>query len=263
MLKGVSQVAFEYGCRVEAVPVSPTNNDHDINWNTLDFVNADSRLVVNGYWYRDLFPMLSKRGCRVAFVENQAPDFNIYKDFIKEWFVLSMDRLNAMETAVKFLTERGCRRIALAHNYIAEKDHPVLDGYKSGLAKCGLRYAAWLDTLAANDKTIGGIIAGFYKKNKFDALLLDPDLIFMMRMRHSVNHCLGLPENVKIMATREVSSNQMLFPSLSSMDFPYEEIGRIAAQHLLEDKFRPEQQIFSSRVIERESTMLAAEQLSL
>ena len=263
MLKGVSQVAFEYDCRVETVPVSPTNNAHEIDWRKLDFVNTDSRLVVNGYWYRDLFPLLMERGCKVTFIEDQAPELNDYKKYVKEWFLLSMDRLSTMESAVKFLAECGCRRIALAHNYIAEKDHPVLHGYKSGLAKYGLRYISWQDTFMARDETVREIIGNFYKKNNFDGLLLDPMLIFRMQPRHSVNQYFGLPANVKIIATREIIYNQMVFPSLTSMDFQYEEIGKVAAQHLLENKFTTGQQLFSAKVIKRESTMRESEQLSL
>jgi DNA-binding LacI/PurR family transcriptional regulator len=263
MLKGVSQVAFEYDCRVETVPVSPTNNAHEIDWRKLNFVNADSRLVVNGYWYRDLFPLLMERGCKMAFIEDQAPELNDYKNYVKEWFLLSMDRLSTMESAVKFLAECGCRRIALAHNYIAEKDHPVLHGYKSGLAKYGLRYIAWHDTLMAKDDSVREIIGNFYKKNNFDGLLLDPMLIFRIQPRHSVHQYLGLPANVKIITTREISYNQMVFPSLTSMDFQYEEIGMVAAQHLLEEKFIAGQQLFSAKVIKRESTMLESDQLSL
>ena len=263
ILKGVSQIAFDHNYRLETVAVSPTNNAHEIDWRKLDFVNADSMLVVIGYWYRDLFPLLSKSGCRVSFIENQAYDFNVYADYLKKWYVLTIDRISTTESAVKLLAERGCRRIALTYDDITEKNHPVLHGYESGLAKCGLSYAAWLDTFTANNETIAGIIAGFYEKNKFDALLLDPHLVFRLRTRYSLNSCLGLPENVKIMATDEISFNQQAFPSLSSTEFPYEEIGRVAAQRLLEDNFRGGQQIFSARIIERESTMHENERLSL
>lgn len=263
ILNGVSRVAFEYDCRVEIVPVSPTNNERDINWGALDCINADSRLVINGLWYRQLFPLLSERGCKVALLEEQASEINDYKDYVKEWFLLSLDRLTTLESAVKVLVECGCRRIALAHNYISEKDHPVLYGYKSGMAKYGLRYIAWEDTLMANDETVSEIIGNFYKKNNFDGLLLDPMLIHRMRARHPVHQCLGLPAKVKIITTREIGYNQMAFPSLTSMDFPYEKIGMVAAQHLLKEKFTAERQLFSANVIKRESTMHESDKLSL
>lgn len=264
ILSGVSQIAFEYNCRVETVPVSPTNNRHEINWSKLDFVNSESRLVISGgYWYCDLFPLFKERGCKVAFIENQTYEFKLYADYIKEWYVLSMDRVTALESAVKFLAERGCRRIALVHCGISEKDHPVLHGYKSGLAKCGLRFTAWLDALNSNDDNIGNMIAGFYKKNNFDALLLDPYLVFRMRTRHSLHYCLGLPAGVKFLTTEEISYNHLALPSLSSVEFSYEEMGRIAAKGLLENQFRPGQQFFNAGIVERESTMHEVEQLVL
>ncbi len=263
ILKGVSQVAFEYNCRLETVPVSPTNNAHDIDWRRLDFINSESRILAFGYWYCDLFPLFKKLGCRVAFIENQTWHFKFYADFLKDWAVFTIDRFNAMKAAVKFMADRDCRRIALVRCDIDKKDHPSLLGYKAGLAECGLSYAAWLNTLTTDDENITGIIADFYKKNKFDALLLDPYLICKLRTRQSLNYYLGLPESVKIMADAESIYNQREFSSLSSTDFPYEEIGRVAAQRLLEDKFRNEQQIFNARIIERESTMYEAERFNL
>ena len=263
MLKGVSQVAFEHKRRVQTVSVSPTNNKHDIDWKQLEFVDRNSMVIMSNYWYCDLFPLFKERGCRTVFVEHQTYHSKIYADYLKDWFVLSMDRIHAMEDAVKFLAHRGCQRIALVKNDLDEKDHPALQGYKSGLAKCGLRYAAWLNTSNISHETITGAIADFYKQKNFDALLLDPYLVFRLRTQHSLNRCLGLPENVKIMADDEISYNRRAFPSLSSTEFPYEETGRIAAQCLLNDEFKPGRQFFNARIIERESTMHETEQLAL
>ena len=259
MLKGVSQIAFDHNCRVQTVTVSPTNYRHDIDWKQLDFINSDSRVLVDDYWYCDLFPLFKERGCKVAFIEHQTYHFKQYADYLANWFVLSTDRISAMESAVKLLADRGCRRIALAQSNIEEKDHPVLHGYKSGMAQCGLQYAAWMDTLSSSNKPIGEVIADFYKKSHFDGLLLDPLLVYRLRTQRSLSYCLGLPENVKIMASDEINYNQQAFPSLSALDLPYDEIGRAAARRLLEDEFRPGQQMFKARIIERESTMYETE----
>lgn len=263
LLQGVSHVAFEHNCRVQTVPVSPTNYKHDIDWNQLEFVDSNSLIVMSTFWYCDLFPLFNERGCRVALIENQTYHSSVYADYLKDWCVLTMDRIHAMEEAVKILSARGCRRIALAKNDLNEKDHPSLHGYKSGLAKCRLPYSAWTDTSSTTGEAISGFIADFYKQNNFDALLLDPYLVAGMRTRNSLNHCLSLPAEVKLMADDEITFNRRSFPSLSSIEFPYEEIGRIAAQRLLEDEFKPGRQFFNARIIERESTMHETEQLAL
>jgi DNA-binding LacI/PurR family transcriptional regulator len=201
----------------------------------------------------------------VVLIEHQTYDFVLQSDYIKEWFLLTLDRIGASEAAIKLLAKKGFRRIALVHKDIAEKDHPVLRGYKSGLIRAGLGYSAWLDfdTLNTSDEMLSATIADFYKKNNFDALLLEPRVAFrVMQRKHSLNRCFNLPANVKIMTVDSISCNQTTLQPVSSMEFPYEEIGRFAAMRLLEDDFCRGQQIFSSHTVERESAVHETEQLA-
>ncbi|MFA7231455.1 MAG: GntR family transcriptional regulator [Victivallaceae bacterium] len=263
ILQGVSQVAFEHNCRVQTVPVSSTNDQHNIDWGQLDFIDSTSKVIVTTHWYCNLLPLLKVRGCKVVHIENQTYHTKLYANYLKNWRVLTIDRISAMERAVKFLADRGCERIALVRFGLSEKDHPVLSGYKSGLKKCGLQYCAWLDVENYPNKAITRLTADFYQKNNFDALILDPYQVCMLRTQKSLNHCLALPDNVKIMADDEIGYNQRTFPSLSSLDYQYEEIGRAAAQYLLKEDFRPGNEIFPAKIIERESTICETEQLTL
>jgi DNA-binding LacI/PurR family transcriptional regulator len=145
----------------------------------------------------------------------------------------------------------------LVHKDITEKNHSVMQGYKDGMAKCGLQYDARLefDTQNTSAAIIAATIAGFYKKNNFDALLLDPILTFRMRRMHLFNNSIGLPEKIKIVTVGSVSYIQTASQSISSMEFPYEEIGRTAAMRLIDDDFRSGQQTFTAKIFKHESTM--------
>ena len=256
MLTGVSQIAFEYDYRVETVPVSPTNHAHEIDWRKLDFVNANSLLVVNGYWYRDLFPLLLARGCRVVFVNRQDACLKQHEDFVNNSFLVNINCFGATEAAVEYLFKQGCRRIALFHHYISESEHPIMGGYLSGLRKCGLTFAAWHE-LPEGRITLEDVktqLKDFRKKSGgFDGILMDSVTAYALRL-HNIYHELGLPENIKIITSEDSGNNQWMMPQLTSMAFPYEDIGRIATRHLLSPDFLPGEQMVSGRLIEREST---------
>lgn len=257
ILNGVSQVAFEHDYRVEVVPVSPTNYAHDINWGKLDSVNADSLLVVLGDWYRDLFPLLLERGCRVAFVFSHLSHRKEDEDFINRSFRIIINSFGVAETAVESLFRHGCRRIALFHRYILEPEHPTLSGYISGLSKCGLKFSAWheLPEEKMTLKKVKNQLRDFYKKSGgFDSLIITPELTSELCLRNLYQE-LELDENIKIIVSSDSNNNQLVTPSLTSMAFQYEEVGRIAAEILIAKDFVPVEKIINGRLIERESTL--------
>jgi DNA-binding LacI/PurR family transcriptional regulator len=261
LLKGVSQIAFEYNHRVETVPVSPTNNQHDIDWRKLDFVNSDSMLVVDGDWYRDLFPLLLERNCRVAFVGSHFSHRQEDEKFINNCFLLTINSFGAAETAVEHLFRQGCRRIALFHHYISEPEHPTMGGYLSGLRKCGLDFASW-HQLPEERLKLQGVkrqLKEFYKNSGgFDGLLIDPDTILDLHL-HNLYQELGLDENIKIIVSCDVGNHQ----GVTGMAFPYEAIGQIAARHLLSPQFSPEKQLINGKLIERKSTSASSQKEKL
>lgn len=257
LLKGVSQAAFEYECRVETVPVSPTNNEHDIDWRKLDFVNEDSLLIVVGYWYRGLFPLLQERGCRVAFINSPIFLSRQYHEFLTSCFCLTSNVTGAIAAAVEHLVMQGCCRIALLHHYIFQQDHPVLAGYLAGLKKCNLAFSLW-DELQKEHLTLEIVrnqIIDLYKRSGgFDGIIIDSGTIYELHL-HDIYQELGLPENVKIMTSDDSENNKRVNPPLTSMAFPYEEMGRIAAQHLISKEFTPGDQLINARLFERKSTV--------
>lgn len=255
ILKGFSQVAFEYDYRVESVPVSPTNNTHDIDWRKLDFVNADSRVVVIGEWYRDLFPLLLERGCRVAFVDTHITPRKEYEDFVNSSFHIIINAWEAAETAVGHLFRHGCHRIALFQRFISEPEHPTMGGYLAGVKRYGLAFKAWNELPADHLElqSLKNLLKDFYKKSgSFDGLIMSPDVILDLRLHDPQE--LGLPDNVKVVIAGDFGNNRWVTPQLTSIEFPYEDIGRIAARHLLASEFSTGEQLIGGRLIERETT---------
>ena len=255
VFKGVSQVAFEYDYRVETVPVSPTNNEHDIDWRKLDFVNSDNMLVIDGEWYRDLFPLLQERGCRAVFIGSHLSPRQNDEKFVNSCFRIITNAFGAIETAVEHLFRQGCRRIALFHHYISEPEHPVMGGYLSGLKKCGLAFAAWHQLPEQRPEehldlqSVKSQLQNLYKKTGgFDGLLMDPHTIFDLHL-HNLCHDLGLAENIKIIVSSDVGNHY----GVNCIVFPYEEIGRTAARQLLSPDFSSGEQLINGRLIECKS----------
>jgi len=258
MLAGVSRVAFEYDYRLETIPVSPTNNAHEIDWRKLDFVNAESMLLVYGDWYRDLFPLLLERGCRVAFVCSHISHRKDDERFLDSCFRISINSSRAAEIAVEYLFKQGGSRIALFHHSISEPEHPTMSGYLSGLSKCGLKFAAWhnLPDVPLKLESVKSQLKELYKKSGgFDSLIVDPQIAIEFRL-HNLYKDLGLPKDIKVIVSHDASNIELLMPPLTSIIFPYEEIGRIAAEHLLSPDFSPNELVINGRLIERESTLV-------
>jgi DNA-binding LacI/PurR family transcriptional regulator len=249
MLKGVSQIAFERDCCVEMVSVSPTNNQHDIDWRKLDLVNKNSMLVVFGDWYRDLFLLLLERGCRMAFIGSHLSKED--ERLLNSSFRIITNAFGAAEAAVKYLFENGCRRIALFHHCVSEP-HPVMGGYLSGIKKCGLGFTAWheFQEEALQLQEIRIQLKSFYKKSGgFDSLVISPEVINLVPIHSNLYQSLGLSEDIKIIAPSDVSN----YHNVTCMVFPYEEIGRTAARHLLSPDFSSGEQLINGRLIECKS----------
>ncbi|MEI6421965.1 MAG: GntR family transcriptional regulator [Lentisphaerota bacterium] len=256
ILKGVSQVAFEYECQMMTVPVSPTNNPHDINWKKLDFVSSNSLLIIFSGWYRDLFPMLLERGCRMAFIEDHTYKGKQHEDFLGRCCCLTLDLFSAAEMAVEHLFQQGCRRIGLFDPFILEPENPIMAGYLSGLKKYGLKFSAY-HQVCYRESTIDHVksqMKDFIKKSGgVDGIIIEPQMAIELKLRNLYAE-LDLDDNIKIISSADSFKNQTMKPSISSMAFPLVEIGRKAALELIADDFAPSNKTFNASLIKRQST---------
>jgi DNA-binding LacI/PurR family transcriptional regulator len=256
IFNGFVKVAFEYGCRVEVLPVSPTNNDEDIDWSKLEHLNSHSMVFVSSFWYHKIFPLLRERNCKVVMLDFQDPDRKYYDDDVRGWSTIVCRQDEMAKDAVRFLAALGNRKIAIMRRCLNEENHPSLRGYLEGLEVSGLKNAIWRDASVTGleYKDAAKMINDFYRQTNFDALILDTGVIRKIQFTSSVNRCLGLPENVDILMTTDPERNCHLFPALSSCDFPYEEIGRLGARRLLGHEPGGASPEIRGHIVEREST---------
>jgi hypothetical protein len=256
MLSGLSRVAFAHCRRVETVPVSPTNNPCDIDWSKLNFINSNSLVVVYGEWYRQLFPLLVERGCRVVFIYSHNAYLQEDKQYIEHWHRICFDTFTSTKKLVEYLYGIGCRKIGLFHRAISQYRHPILLGYLAGLEACGLGYCAWHE-LPEEDMSPQTVKLHLQEFNRvsdgFDSLIIDPWVVLDLRLRN-VYYELGLLPEMKIAVSVDILINQFTMPSLTGFSLPYEEVGQTAALQLLNADYVPGEQMVSGVLVEREST---------
>jgi DNA-binding LacI/PurR family transcriptional regulator len=235
LFHGVSDVAYEHNYRVETVPVSLTNNYLDIDWTKLEHLDSGSMVMVSASWYHKLFPLLHERGCKVALIDDQTSVMRAFSGYFKNWFLIETKRAESLCSGVQYMKNMGQKRIALVHNDLSEKDHPVLRGYLSGLEKCALDYSAWMEAPDEPMSAIGviGTIFDFYQKNKFDTLFTSSSFLFPLRYQPFLNKTLGIPDSVKILLLENMDHLFNTYPPPCRIDFPWEEMGRYGARALI------------------------------
>lgn len=144
---GIMQGATGMGMNVETVVVSPTDYRRDVNLRKLDSIPDGSRVVFIGYWFAKTFDTLLAKNCQVAIITRQDELQKYLDEKISHWQHIEIQRLQGTMLAVKSLFDAGRRKIALLHNN-SHVDNPFRQGYRQGLAQCGLTFTDKLETYA-------------------------------------------------------------------------------------------------------------------
>ena len=182
LISGVMTACSKHNCRLHAIEFSPTNSPDDINWNNLETLGPESRVIVFGFWYKNAFEFLRDCGCRVLlatpdrnwrleFNAENYPDIPIFqKHPPQNWSFLTPDLADAARRATEYLIrERKCRRPAAAlYNYPLLKRPGLLDGYREALPLNMDEIVISVDNLRTPEK-----LGEMQRRLGFDGVLLD------------------------------------------------------------------------------------------
>ncbi len=112
ILRGAMLAAVRMGRRIVTIPVSDSNDPDRISESQLSHLTKESMVIVNGQpWYRNVFPILFRRGCRLAVMgcaEEFLQEIPTSTDGI---FMISASPESFFQDAAAKLTERGARRV--------------------------------------------------------------------------------------------------------------------------------------------------------
>ncbi|MCK4983124.1 MAG: GntR family transcriptional regulator, partial [Victivallaceae bacterium] len=161
--------------RIQGVPVSKVNNPQKIDWNELEDFNSETIVIVGGFWFKEVFPFLRKRKCKVIFCDFQANMETDYPKYFSNWTILRLDVHREMSGTVQSLAADGFKRIGYVFdNYF--QDHPLNTGFKAGLRKAGIKFTPEQLVYSGNSDDFFNAVQDASKN--FDVLLLSsPSLV--------------------------------------------------------------------------------------
>mgnify|MGYP000994996203 CR=1 FL=1 len=218
MIFGLMQEAVKYNCKIEAIPLTPDNNPQHINWKLLEHLNSDSRVIVVGSWFREIFPLLEERGCRVALILREHENLHPSVPNWQVWQMNDRERLNILK---QYLTGRHCRDIART-----QSSDTSSAGHIEGVRelKCESDIARLRE--AVSD---GG----------FDALILDSAIINGIDNRLTIQQNFALPDNLEVVLADRNCFDEAIIRQNASAFFPYQETARQMLAALAAGRYQP------------------------
>ena len=225
ILNGMISTAQQHGYQVRTLAVSKSNSIDDIDYDALDTLDENSKIVIIGVWFKPLFEYLSQKGCNAVNITALSNYTAKMKKLTSSWNFIHFGLEDVWEKAAKILQSRGCSQVAIATN--------------SPQTPCAIRTGFMRvfdeNTLLFNidGKDIYNdfckALQNFYEKNNFDGLLLN-----YTNFSHVPLNNFGLPANVKIIMELPIGVDAPDFAEWFRC--PVYEAGKQAAQLLIDNK---------------------------
>lgn len=258
-LYGAIRAASENGWRVETVPFSRTNNNSDIDWQALDHIREDSRLIIFNHWYYPAFETFLKRRVRVGIIRTFHHVKSPWDHCFANWIDAVVDTKKMASGAVSFLYSLGCRKILNTCWYYHDPYNEKRIGYREGIERNGLECLEFDCDIfpfdvAGSAKQIVQTIHDIWEKTHFDAFFGE-DFGHYFTGRENIYHILGIPESVKVLLGKDDPAAYLrASPQISAFDIDMDRIGYTVAKRLIEPGYTPCQLVFDWIFHNRESS---------
>ncbi len=201
MIFGLMQQAGLHNCKLETIPLTFSNQSRDINWRLIEDFNEDTRVVMVGPWFKEIFPFLRERRCRVAIISTKQDDTD---EYFQQWQWYEVSFEERLKLLCAELKKRGYENI-------------------------------FISKVKGNLESVRREIAG----REFEILILDQGIIRDLSPDLSINENLGLPPEIPVVpADRNCFPDMMIRKQLSAF-FPYEQTAREILPRLLESRYTP------------------------
>lgn len=252
---------------VQMIPVSKSSDANinkkpeTIDWAALECIPAGANVFISSAWYSKIIPFLMERGVRGIYLATQfEQDYPAMYGMIQEarWPIIRIDRITAIQNAVTHLHSLGHRRIAAIKSYPNQPDHPFRKGFIAGYEHCSMTFKDELfqEFAPSQPGSEDESISALWAKSKFDSLIIcAPGIV-----RNSFNFLtyklkLKIPDDVALLAYRDMPNYMSLPISVSVFDFPWVEIGAEIV-NVANDENRVQRETrFQSAITDRDSTL--------
>lgn len=248
-LSGVMQGAARSGLEVKTVPVSKFNNPNNIDWGALSDFNEETQVIVSGFWFSEVLPILRERNCKVAFLDFAFAPGKKYPGYFKKWLLLKSDGRKMIKEMVLSLANSGRKKIAFLFNSYP-KDDPLNAGFRDGLAAAGLDFSQERCIYSENTDDMYDF---FLKKtDSFDSVIISHNSLVRTALTLLKASGKRIPEDVAVMAFNDHERFLNYDPPLAAAAFPYVNAGEITAKTAASDAMSGIM-TFAGKIYERES----------
>ncbi len=252
---------------VQMIPVSKSNDANinkkpeTIDWAALECIPAGANVFISSAWYSKIIPFLVGRGVRGIYLATQFEE--AYQDMYKmiqeaRWPVIRIDRFTAIQNAVHHLYSLGRRRIAAIKSYPNQPDHPFRKGFIAGYEHCGIPFkdALFQEFTPGEPGNEEEVISNLWKANKFDSLIIcAPGIVRNSFLSLTEKLKLKIPDDVALLAFRDMPNYMRLPISISVFDFPWVEIGAEIVKVANDENNMQREIRFQATITDRDSTL--------
>ncbi len=250
LLAGMLEKSKLSDIRIQTVPVSRVNNPQKIDWDELDDFNSETTVVVGGFWFKEIFSFLRKRGCKVIFCDFHAAAENCYPKFFSNWTILRFCVHKEMSDTVKKLASDGFKRIGYVFDAYFQ-DHPLNTGFKAGLYEAGMKFYPGQAIYSGNTDDFFNAVQGASKN--FDILLLSSPALVRQTLLILQSSGQKVPDDIAIISFGDNQSLSRLNPPVSAAAVPFFKMGHEIIELLQKDKLLEFNNEFKSQIFVRES----------
>lgn len=195
-----------------------------------------------------LHELIERTGIPTVVISYFQPDF-IYP-------TIGYDNQKASGLSLAHLIELGHRNVAVVHGPAASNDRTRerAKGVSTDCSDVTLEFFETELSVAGGSAVVSRLAS---TGESFDAFLCLSDILAFGVLFELQRQAVRVPNDVSIIGIHDVPASEAVFPRLSTVRLPAQQMGRKAAEAMakwIEDGTRPESECFDSQLIQRETT---------
>ena len=248
--QGLVLRASELGLKVQNLPFGDECEVSDSFFGTNDFF-----FLFNTTGYeKKIIPELQRR--KIPFVCHGA-----FEHMEMGYNVVAVDVRTPSYQITQELVETGRRKIVFVHETLSKSwggtgwFAPKVRGYEEAMCDRGLEASFW--EVPFNGKSITKALDEYFSKEKPQAILAQTDIHAWKIMDYLKKRNYRIPEDVAVVGYSNLSHSNDDDVSLTSIDYPHQEIGRAALDWMVHIKkfpdITPASKVINTKIFYRNS----------